>query len=179
MTKAARLAGSITATVLLVAACGSSTSSSPPAAAHTGSSSPGATATTVETHSGPLGTYLTGAAGKSLYMFASDTPQQSSCTGQCLTFWPPLTTTGAPTASAGASASMLGTITGSDGAKQVTYDGHPLYYFAEDKAAGEITGQGSNGFGAKWWLLAPSGKPITAAVGPTAAPTSSSSGGGY
>jgi predicted lipoprotein with Yx(FWY)xxD motif len=65
------------------------------------------------------------------------------------------------TASGGAQTSDLGTITRSDGTKQVTYDGHPLYYFIADKSKGQTTGQGSDGFGAKWWLVAPSGDAIT------------------
>ena len=63
-----------------------------------------------------------------------------------------------------ARASDLGTITRSDGTKQVTYDGHPLYYFAGDSGSGTASGQGSDGFGAKWWLVAPSGSDVTASV---------------
>jgi hypothetical protein len=55
-------------------------------------------------------------------------------------------------------------ITRSDGSKQVTYDGHPLYYFAGDSSSGMATGQGSDEFGAKWWLVSPSGSDVTAAV---------------
>ena len=73
------------------------------------------------------------------------------------------------TASGGAKTSDLGTITRSDGSKQVTYDGHPLYFFAGDSGAGQLTGQGSNGFGAKWWLVAPSGAEITGAETASAA----------
>jgi predicted lipoprotein with Yx(FWY)xxD motif len=61
----------------------------------------------------------------------------------------------------GADASALGTTTRSDGTKQVTYKGHPLYYFIADKRPGQITGQGDGSFGAKWWLLTPSGSAIT------------------
>jgi predicted lipoprotein with Yx(FWY)xxD motif len=78
-------------------------------------------------------------------------------------------TTSAPTAGGGVQASDLGTTTRADGAKQVTYNGHPLYYFVGDSGAGMLNGQGSNGFGAKWWLVAPSGSAIT---------TAGSSGGG-
>ena len=72
-------------------------------------------------------------------------------------------------------ASGLGTITRSDASKQVTYDGHPLYYFAGDSGPGQASGQGSDGFGVKWWLVAPSGQKITGAVTATApsAPASS------
>jgi len=94
------------------------------------------------------------------------------------------------TASGGAKASDLGTITRSDGSKQVTYDGHPLYYFSGDSGPGTAAGQGSDGFGAKWWLVSPSGSDITAAVSsfaaggsgaspaPAGTPSSPSAGGG-
>jgi hypothetical protein len=88
--------------------------------------------------------------------------------------------TGTLTATGGAKASDLGTITRSDGTKQVTYDGHPLYYFVGDSAAGQTNGQGSDNFGAKWWLVAPSGAEITgtdtaaAAAAPAPAPATSS-----
>jgi hypothetical protein len=75
-----------------------------------------------------------------------------------------VTTTGTATAAGSAKASDLGTITRSDGTKQVTYDGHPLYYFSGDSGTGMATGQGSDSFGAKWWLVAPSGSDVTAAV---------------
>ena len=95
------------------------------------------------------------------------------------------------TATGGAKASDLGTITRSDGTKQVTYDGHPLYYFVGDSAAGQTNGQGSDNFGAKWWLVGASGAMITgsdtaaAAAGNAPAPAgsatpgSSNAGGGW
>jgi len=91
-------------------------------------------------------------------MFASDTPTKSTCTGSCLSFWPPLD--GKATAGSGVTASKLGTITGTNGSAQVTYAGHPLYYYAADKKPGDVKGQGSNQSGALWWILAPSGAPI-------------------
>jgi hypothetical protein len=92
--------------------------------------------------------------------------------------WPPLTTTGAPKASAGVDASKLGTISRSDGTKQVTYSGHPLYYFIADKSAGETKGQGSNSFGAPWWLVTPSGQAITSGGSSSSGSSSSGSSGG-
>ena len=94
------------------------------------------------------------------------------------------------TASGGAKTSDLGTITRSDGTKQVTYDGHPLYYFVGDSGPGTATGQGSDNFGAKWWLVSPTGSDVTASVGSftasgsspaatSAATSSSAAGGGY
>jgi hypothetical protein len=104
-----------------------------------------------------------------------------------------VTTTGTATASGGAQSSDLGTTTRSDGTKQVTYNKHPLYYFAGDSGAGTATGQASDQFGAKWWLVAPSGSDVTGSVSsfsvtgstgggsaPAApAPSSSSAGGGW
>ena len=124
----------------------------------TGSASGSTSSITVVTRSGPLGNYLTDGSGKTLYMFASDTPTKSTCTGSCLSFWPPLD--GKATAGSGVTASQLGTITGTNGAAQVTYAGHPLYHYAADKKPGDVKGQGSNQSGALWWILTPSGAPI-------------------
>jgi hypothetical protein len=93
-------------------------------------------------------------------------------------------THGSPVASHGVKTAKLGTITRSDGSKQVTYNGHPLYYFAGDPSAGKTTGQGNGSFGAKWWLVSPGGAAITASASSGAAAAgsssaSSSSGGGW
>jgi predicted lipoprotein with Yx(FWY)xxD motif len=172
-------------TALLVAACGSSSSSTPnagaPASAAT-SSTPSSAGAAVGTAQGSAGTYLTGNSGRALYLWAADTGGKSSCSGACAKTWVPLTTTGAPHASGGANAADLGTITRSDGAKQVTYKGHPLYYYAPDTAAGMTTGQGTNSFGAKWWLVSPAGAPITSQSSsskPSGSSSSGSSAGSY
>ncbi|MGH3498064.1 MAG: COG4315 family predicted lipoprotein [Nocardioidaceae bacterium] len=178
----ARLVGAVLAATLLVAACGSSspgagTSSTGGAASGGGGAS--SSGATVATHSGAAGTFLTDGSGKSLYMFASDTSKKSNCSGACTTYWPPLTTSGTPKASGGATSGMLGTVTRSDGTKQVTYNGHPLYFYAADSSAGDTNGQGSSNFGAKWWLMAPSGQPITSSGGGSSTPTTSGGGGGW
>jgi predicted lipoprotein with Yx(FWY)xxD motif len=82
-------------------------------------------------------------------------------------------TTGAPTAASGAKASLLGTTKRSDGAEQVTYNEHPLYLFTGDSASGQTTGQGSTGFGAPWYVLAPAGNQITGSAS-TSGPASGS-----
>lgn len=179
------------AAVAALTACGSSGSGSGSAGAGGGySSSPAATPAShaaagakqtvrVETHSGPLGTYLTDGSGRTLYMFAADGRSASHCMGSCATYWPPLTTKGAPAAAGSAKAADLGTIARSGGTRQVTYAGHPLYYYIGDHQAGDTSGQGSTGSGAKWWVLAPSGKPITgSSSGGSKASSSSSSGSG-
>jgi predicted lipoprotein with Yx(FWY)xxD motif len=94
-------------------------------------------------------------------MWVGDDAGKSNCSGQCAEAWPPVVADSAPRASGGARASNLGTITRSDGRKQVTYKGRPLYYFVVDSGPGTTKGQGSDSFGARWWLLAPSGAAIT------------------
>ena len=159
---------------LLVAACSSAGSSSTAAAAPAspagaGASTPssGASApsgTVITTAKSSAGTVLVDATGRAVYLWAKDTGDMSNCSGACAGAWPPVTTTGTATATGGAKASDLGTITRSDGTKQVTYDGHPLYYFSGDSGPGTASGQGSDGFGAKWWLVTPTGSDVTASV---------------
>jgi predicted lipoprotein with Yx(FWY)xxD motif len=210
---AAGVGGALGAAVL-VAACssgGSSTGAAAPATASpAGASSPstgasaspstgasGSGGTVITTAKSSAGTVLTSGSGRAVYLWAKDTGDMSNCTGACAGAWPPVTTTGAATATGSAKASDIGTITRSDGTKQVTYDGHPLYYFAGDSGPGTASGQGSDAFGAKWWLVAPAGSDVTASVSsftagasaaaaagpapstPASAPASSSAGGSW
>jgi predicted lipoprotein with Yx(FWY)xxD motif len=96
--------------------------------------------------------------------------------GSCAKVWPPVISAATPTAAGGVSGADLGTVTRPDGTKQVTYKGHPLYYYVADPSAGTTKGQGSNSFGAKWWLVAPSGSAITVSA-TKSSPSGSSSGG--
>jgi predicted lipoprotein with Yx(FWY)xxD motif len=174
---------------VLVAACGGGGSSASTTAASSGSaatstsaSNAAATATpaaakgvSISTASGPNGTYLTGAGGRALYLWVADSGGMSSCSGACAKAWPPLTTKGKPLAGKGVTASDLGTIKRSDGSTQVTYKGHPLYYFIDDKSAGSTNGQGSDAFGAPWWIVSPSGTAITKGGASSSSSSSSSS----
>jgi predicted lipoprotein with Yx(FWY)xxD motif len=146
--------------VVLLAACGGSGGGQAAVAAGAGSKP---AQTTVATHSGSLGTYLSDGKGRTLYEFAKDTAGTSTCTGSCATFWPPLIATGAPAAGSGVSAGQLGTTKRSDGSVQVTYAGHPLYYFAKDDGAGDTYGEGVNASGGLWWVLSPAGQAVKAA----------------
>jgi predicted lipoprotein with Yx(FWY)xxD motif len=101
-----------------------------------------------------LGSFLVDSKGMTLYLFTKDTPNTSNCSGGCATAWPPLLTSGAPTAGAGLTASMLGTTMRADGTTQVTYNGWPLYYYANDKAAGDTNGEG---VGSVWYVITPAG----------------------
>lgn len=110
-----------------------------------------------------LGTKILAAGPKKLtvYMFAADHGSVSACYGACATAWPPVITAGTPKAQGGAIAAKIGTITRSEGAKQVTYSGRPLYYYTPDSSEAAISGQGLNSFGALWWVMSPSGEVIT------------------
>jgi predicted lipoprotein with Yx(FWY)xxD motif len=97
-----------------------------------------------------LGRVLVDAHGKTLYLWAHDKSSKSTCNGDCAAYWPPLLTRGKPIAAAGAKASLLGTSRRSDGRTQVTYAGHPLYYFVKDTKRGQTSGEGLTGFGGRW-----------------------------
>jgi len=180
------------ASALLVAACGSAAASTSAPASSAAAAGSSTTGTVITTQAGSAGAFLTTASGRTVYLWAKDGMNMSDCSGACASAWPPVPATGTLTAAGSAKASDLGTITRSDGTKQVTYDGHPLYYFVGDSAAGQTNGQGSDNFGAKWWLVAPSGAQITgtdtaaAAAAPAPAtssapstPSSSNAGGGW
>ena len=162
---------SLAAAALVLAGCSSSgggygatgTQTSSNAASPGSSATPGAAATgeVISTASGSLGTYLTDGTGRAVYLWMGDTSDKSNCTGSCATIWPPVITNGPPQAGSGATAADLGEIARSDGSEQVTYNGHPLYYFASDSGTTQYNGEGKNGFGALWWLVSPTGSPIT------------------
>jgi len=98
--------------------------------------------------------FLVDGKGMTLYLFTQDTPGKTTCYDQCATYWPPLLTSGTPTAGTGVDASKFGTVTRTDGSTQVTYNGWPLYYFAKDKQPGDTTGDGVQKV---WYLITPSG----------------------
>jgi predicted lipoprotein with Yx(FWY)xxD motif len=104
-----------------------------------------------------LGSILTDASGRVLYLFTNDESNVSNCSGGCAESWPPLLTTGSPTAGEGLDAERLGTISRDDGSTQVTYNGWPLYYFANDAAPGDATGQDR---GDVWYVVSMFGGPI-------------------
>ena len=107
-----------------------------------------------------LGRILVDSKGITLYDFPPDKGTTSVCYGACAALWPPLTTNAKPTAGKGVKASLLGTNKRSDGKLEVTYGGHPLYYYVADTKPGQTTGQGLNQFGAPWWVISPAGKEI-------------------
>jgi len=169
------LTGGLVAAAVVLAACSTTgsyavapnaTSTAPPSVAPVvapPSSVPSAPAygIMIGTASTRLGTILVDSSGRTVYLFVADSGTTSSCnSASCVQYWPPVLTTGAPQAGSGVNASLLGTTTRADGAVEVTYAGHPLYYFVSDKKAGDVSGQAINAFGAPWYVVSPSGTRI-------------------
>jgi predicted lipoprotein with Yx(FWY)xxD motif len=107
-----------------------------------------------------VGKVLVGANGRTLYLFTADKSTKRTCYGQCASFWPPLIAA-KPTVGAGLKASLVGTTKRKNGKLQVTYGGHPLYFFAQDKKPGDVNGQGFVHFGGTWWVVSSAGKKVT------------------
>jgi predicted lipoprotein with Yx(FWY)xxD motif len=167
--------GAIAAT-LVVAACGSSTSTTGSSGGSGSGSSPAASAPAANT-GGALGTMkvggatlLTNSKGFTVYWFVPDTSTTSKCNGACAKYWPPVA--GPVTAGSGVKGT-LGTITRSNGTKQATWDGHPLYTYVADTAPGTAKGNGLNLSGGVWHEIVLTGK-----ADPAPKASSSSGGGG-
>lgn len=147
-------AAGLAALALALSACGSSSSSSSPPATSAPAAGASSPASSAAASSNSLGmTTISGTAvvtnskGMTVYWFAPDTSTTSKCSGSCLTYWPPVT--GPVTAGSGVTGT-LGTITRSDGTKQATYDGHPLYTYVGDSAPGQAGGNNLNLNGGLW-----------------------------
>jgi predicted lipoprotein with Yx(FWY)xxD motif len=120
-----------------------------------------ASGTSVGTHKTKRGTILASSRGFSLYMFAKDKKGgKSTCYGNCASVWPPLLTSGRPVAikGSGVNSKLLGTTRRTDGKLEVTYNGWPLYFYKPDSKPGDITGEGVNQFGAKWYVMNTAGQ---------------------
>lgn len=118
-----------------------------------------ATRARVELGETRIGRILVGEGGRTLYLFEKDRNGKSSCSDACARAWPPYVTDGEPEAGEGVKADLLATTERDDGTTQVTYGGHPLYYFARDTAAGDVKGHDHEGFGDDWYALKADGKP--------------------
>jgi predicted lipoprotein with Yx(FWY)xxD motif len=130
---------------------------SSPAAA---SSSTAAMAIGLQSVSGIDGKFLADGQGRALYLFEADKGSTSTCTGACAAAWPPVTASAMPMAGSGVDQSLLGTTKRADGTEQLTYNGHPLYYFAADTSSGMAKGQGTKAFGAGWYVVNAKGSKI-------------------
>jgi predicted lipoprotein with Yx(FWY)xxD motif len=160
--------------LLLLAACGGNgdgSASAEDASARASTGSPPDVATTeaarsrkgktVKVADSRFGRILVDGRGHTLYLFTRDSgADRSRCYGSCAAAWPPLYTKGKPRAGGGAAARRLGTTRRRDGRTQVTYNGHPLYYYVGEDEAGEILCQGVEEFGGLWLVTSPEGKGI-------------------
>jgi predicted lipoprotein with Yx(FWY)xxD motif len=154
--------GAIAAT-LVIAACGSSTSSTGGSGSGSGSGSSSATGA-LSTMKVGSATLLTNSKGFTLYWFVPDTSTASKCNGSCAHYWPPVP---GPASAGSGVTGTLGVITRSNGAKQATWNGHPLYTYVGDSSPGTAKGNGLNQSGGVWHEIVLTGK------------ASSSGGGGY
>lgn len=173
-TFAARLlAGAVL--LLLASACGSNTA--PPGAVTTptkGETSGGLLAVA----STSLGRVLVDSSGRTVYLLTADRPGHSSCSAQCLQYWPLVPDpAGTSVPSVQGVSAALSSAKASSGAAMLTAGGWPLYTFVKDKAPGDVTGQGVKTFGGTWYAVSPAGVAVTAPA--TSAPTTSSVKGGY
>jgi predicted lipoprotein with Yx(FWY)xxD motif len=167
-------AGGLAVMAAVAAGCGgggaTAASSAPPKTASGQAASVGVSNT-------GIGQILVNPQGHTLYLFKADQGMKSACTGACAGAWPPLLVKGKPTLGKGINASLVGTAARPDGTTQLTYNGHPLYLFAQDQKAGETNGQGVSAFGAAWFALNSAGNQVSAQ--PSGSSTSGGGGLGY
>jgi predicted lipoprotein with Yx(FWY)xxD motif len=112
--------------------------------------------TTIKLARSQLGAVLFDAAGQAIYLFDKERSSTPDCYGGCAQAWPPVLTEGRPAASAGVSADLLGTTTRTDGSRQVTYAGHPLYFYAHE-GKNEVKCHDIAEFGGLWLAVTASG----------------------
>jgi predicted lipoprotein with Yx(FWY)xxD motif len=110
-------------------------------------------------HTG-LGRVLVNSQGRTLYVWAHDHGSKSTCNGACAKAWPPVISKGKPVVRGGAKRGLVGTSRRSDGRRQVTYHGHPLYTFIGDTKPGQTKGEGLTGFGGRWDPVSTAGKAV-------------------
>jgi predicted lipoprotein with Yx(FWY)xxD motif len=173
-TRSSKVLAALFAAAAIVAACssggGGAASASAPAASEAPSASASEAPAASESASAAagaeikladssLGQIIVDGAGKTLYMFTPDEGGTPTCYDDCATAWPPLVAADAAsvTAGTGLDASKITVVDRTDGTKQVKYGEYPLYYFANDAAAGDVNGQGLN---EKWYVVGADGEPI-------------------
>jgi predicted lipoprotein with Yx(FWY)xxD motif len=157
-------AAAIPLVALAVAGCGGNDDDQAAAAASPPKTAGGASATLGVANAASLGSILVDSQGRTVYLFVKDTRPTSTCSGECAVEWPPVTAKGKPKVGSGVTAREVGTTSRSDGKTQITYNGHPLYLFEGDSAAGDTSGQGISAFGARWYVLSPAGNQVTASA---------------
>jgi predicted lipoprotein with Yx(FWY)xxD motif len=175
-TSTVRLLGA-TAAVLLAAGCGNSSPATYGAGAGASRAASSGPALRVATTS--LGPVLVNSKGFTVYMLTADGPGHSTCSAQCLQYWP-LVPGAAGASSAKDVSAALATTKASSGASMETAGGWPLYTFVKDQAPGDVTGEGVKTFGGTWYAVSPSGTPVTGtAKGAPATSGAAKGGNGY
>jgi predicted lipoprotein with Yx(FWY)xxD motif len=104
------------------------------------------------------GTMLFDERGQAIYLFDKETSDTAECYDDCAEAWPPVLTEGPPEAEGDVDAGLLGTTEREDGSVQVTYNGHPLYFYA-DEDPGEVLCHDVDDFGGTWLVVMPNGDP--------------------
>jgi predicted lipoprotein with Yx(FWY)xxD motif len=163
-----RVGAFLTVAAFALASVGCSNGSSEPAAGAV----PSATGDLINAQATSLGTILVAGNGRTVYQFANDKDGASTCTGACAANWPFVPAPASLPASVPQVTGQLGTTTRSDGARQLTVAGHPLYTFVGDSAPGQTNGQGIVLNGGLWTATSPAGAPVTKASTTGAAPGS-------
>jgi predicted lipoprotein with Yx(FWY)xxD motif len=107
-----------------------------------------------------FGRILVNGRGRAIYLFTADTGGQSNCSGECAHAWPPYIVKRRPTAGEDVRRGLIGTVRRADGRLQVTYNGHPLYYYIHDNEPGEVLCQNVEEFGGKWYVVKRNGAPV-------------------
>jgi predicted lipoprotein with Yx(FWY)xxD motif len=158
-----RLIGALLLAVFVLAGCGGSMSHAVPTTSDGRPANVGVAST-------GLGDVLVDRQGRTLYLFKRDSATMSACSGACAVNWPPLRVRGTPLVGSGAKSSYIGRTARPDGISQLTYKGHPLYTFVNDKKPGDTNGEGVNAFGGSWFAVS--------AVGDQVAPPAQPQGGG-
>ncbi len=168
----AMVAGAVSA-IGVLAACSSSSNSG--SGSQTSAAAQGAGSAPVSVTSSPLGSILVDSQGKTIYFFAPDSPNHSTCNGTCLQYWPIVSAPATlPTSVSGVTA-KLGSLTRSDGSHQLTVAGLPVYTYVGDSGPGTTKGQGLNLSGGLWWVVSPAGTPVTSSASSSSSTSSSSS----
>jgi len=158
---------------LLVAGCGgddddssdsdsgtSATAAAEATTTDTAEATPAPKGTTIKVSDSQFGQIIFDADDQAIYLFDKDSGSTSECYGECAAEWPPVLTKGDPQAGAGAKPGLLGTTERTDGTTQVTYGGHPLYYYAHEEP-GQVLCHNVEGFGGLWLVVEPSGEAVS------------------
>lgn len=115
-----------------------------------------ATGTNITSGDSEFGTMLFSDTKQAIYIWEVEDSTEAECYGDCAVVWPPVLTDGAPRATGDVRSDLLGTTKRTDGSTQVTYNGHPLYYYAHE-AAGEVKCHNIATHGGLWWVIHPNG----------------------